>query len=214
MDLSILLLVVSGIAAALYGAVLTHRPVSNLRSLVKTMAVLALAAYALLAGGGWLLVAALTLSALGDFFLSREGDTPFLAGMVAFLLAHVAYVVAFVGLGQSGALLADRWPVALLLIVFAAAVYRALWPGLGAFRVPVAAYCLAILAMGLSAFDLAFAGKAWLIPVGAILFMASDSVLAIARFRLTPESGWQLPSGWFVWASYWLAQIVLMLGLL
>lgn len=214
MDYSILLLVVSAIAAALYGAVLSPRPVSNLRSLVKTLAVLVLALYAMLAGGGWLLVAALALSALGDYFLSRDGDTPFLAGMVAFLLAHVAYVVAFVGLGQSGALLADRWLVALVLIVFALAVYRVLWPGLGAFRLPVAAYCLAILAMGLAAFDLPPGDTSWMIPLGAVLFMASDAVLAIARFRLKPASGWQLPAGWFVWSTYWLAQIILMLGLL
>ena len=47
---------------------------------------------AVVENGPLLLFAALALSAVGDAFLSREGDRAFLGGLASFLAAHLAYI--------------------------------------------------------------------------------------------------------------------------
>src|SRR5690606_24910031 len=83
------------IAAALLYLPVLGRPPSLRRTAVKAGSVALLAALAFEAGGPLLLVAALALSALGDAALAQEKDRFFLAGLVSFLLAHIAYVVLF-----------------------------------------------------------------------------------------------------------------------
>ena len=59
---------------------------------------------------GFLLVAALVLSAAGDAFWSREGERALLGGLAAFFAAHIAYVVLFLRMGDGAAgFLAEPW---------------------------------------------------------------------------------------------------------
>ena len=62
-----------------------------------------------------------------------------------------------------------------------AALWRRVGPSL---RVPIAVYVAAILAMGISALTTSYA---WVIG-GAVLFMASDGLLATERFLLAAEN--------------------------
>ena len=114
---------------------------------VKTGSTALLAGFAYLAGGPWLLVAALALSSLGDAFLALEGETWLKPGMAAFFLAHVAYIVLFWGLP-----LAEKsWliPVAQAALAIGGIAYvRWLSPSLGEMRIPVFAYTGIILLMG------------------------------------------------------------------
>jgi len=119
----------------------------------------------------WVL-AALVLSLAGDALLLSARRSAFLAGLVAFLLAHVAYAVAFSGRAE---LL--RWPV-LPLLAGVALILRWLWPHLGDMKGPVAAYCLVIAAMVWLAMGMA----APAVRLGAVLFFLSDMAVARDRF--------------------------------
>ncbi len=152
------------------------RGLSWLRAASKVGASLGFVGLALLLGvaGAFerLVLAALLLSLLGDALLLSAGKPFFLAGLAAFLLAHVAYAVAFAGRAE---LLA--WPV-LPLAAGVWLVLRWLWPHLGEMRVPVVAYCLVIAAMVWLALGMA----APLVRLGAVLFFLSDLLVARDRF--------------------------------
>ncbi|HHL22192.1 MAG TPA: lysoplasmalogenase, partial [Aliiroseovarius sp.] len=96
-------LLAAGLVAALVYLVWVGRGASAGRSVLKTVPLAAFALWAWLADAPGLLVVALVLSALGDLALSRPGERAFLAGLVAFAFAHVAYVVLF-------SMLAGAWP--------------------------------------------------------------------------------------------------------
>lgn len=199
--------------AVFYGFISGHPP-SWRRTAAKAGGVLLLALLAALQGGPALLVAALLLSAAGDAFLAQVGERPFLAGLASFLLAHLAYVALFALSGEgAGLIAAEPWRIALGLAMLAAVglLVRLLWPVLpGAMRGPVALYAAAILAMGFGALTV----PAPLVVAGAVLFMASDGLLAAGRFLMPPASphhGWAQPT---VWALYFAAQAMITLGML
>ena len=88
---------------------------------------------------GWLVTAGLLLSALGDVLLEAGH---FLPGLVAFLAAHVAYVVAFVS-DERRLRLARLLPFA----AWTAGAFGLLRPRLGEMTVPVALYIAVITLM-------------------------------------------------------------------
>lgn len=200
-------------AAAIYCLALELSP-RLARSAAKTLAVALLAALAFMQGGPPPLVAALALSAVGDAFLSRDGEKAFLAGLVSFLAAHIVFVVLFLKTGEGLALLAGepwRAVLALAMAVFAIVMLAVLWrrvePQL---RAPIAVYVAAILAMGISALT---TGNPWVIA-GAVLFMASDGLLAAERFLLAAASPNRVWMRYAVWVLYYAAQLAITLGLL
>jgi uncharacterized membrane protein YhhN len=132
-----------------------------------------------------LVLVGLCLSLGGDVALMFQSDRAFRIGLVLFLLAHVVYVIAFTD--PNGFHRQDLITGALLLVL-AVAIYLYLRPGLGKMKVPVVLYILIICFMVNRAISTFFGEafsttQAWLISLGAILFMASDLVLAINRFR-------------------------------
>lgn len=132
---------------------------------------------------GRVVLGALALSWLGDLLLSYESRTVFLAGLVAFLLAHIAYVVGFAVRGI------DRpWIVVAGVVVafIAVAVWRWLRRSLdAAMRAPVAAYVLIISAMVAAAFGTMGYESDPKIGLGAVAFFVSDIAVARNQF-ITP----------------------------
>jgi uncharacterized membrane protein YhhN len=206
-------LVFSLVAAVIYAFTLGMQP-TLARSAVKTLAVAMLAVLVLLQGGPLLLVTALALSAIGDAFLSRDGEKAFLGGLASFLAAHVAYVALFLRSGGgTGMLGAEAWrgAIALAMAVFAIIMLAALWRRVGpGLRVPVSVYVVAILAMGMSALT---TSSFWVIA-GAVLFMASDGLLAAEKFLVSAISPHRLWMRYAVWALYYAAQLGITLGFL
>jgi alkenylglycerophosphocholine hydrolase len=133
----------------------------------------------------WVLVA-LAFSLCGDVFLmfgdgARASDRAFIAGLVSFLLAHVAFVAAFVqGVG------APNLPGWLAAVVFAAiGLLFVLLPRAGRLKLPVLVYCLVLAGMAFAAAARheTFGDAASLRAVlGALLFMVSDALLGVRRF--------------------------------
>jgi uncharacterized membrane protein YhhN len=173
-----------------------------------------LAVLAALQGGPLLLVAALALSAIGDAFLSRDGEKAFLGGLASFLAAHIVYVALFLKTGGGLELLsAQSWrgAIALAMAAFSIVMLAALWRRVGPqLRVPIAVYVAAILTMGLSALT---TGNAWVIA-GAVLFIASDGLLAAERFLLAAISPHRVWMRYAVWVLYYVAQLAITLGFL
>lgn len=118
------------------------------------------------------ILAGLVLSVAGDALLLPRRRSAFLGGLVAFLLAHVAYAVAFARVGQPSLV------PALLVLAATGAALRWLWPGLGDLKAPVVAYCAVISAMLWLALGVARPE----VRAGALLFYASDLLVARDRF--------------------------------
>ena len=190
-------------ACAALGWVELHRVFKPLAMLVAMAVVLR----ARPRGLRWLL-AALAASLAGDVFLMFPGY--FIPGLVAFLLAHLAYIALF---RQQVGWLPNRR--ALMAVVgVAGGMYGVLWfGGLPAgLRAPVAAYVVAIALMAAQAIGRATVLRdkpSVLVAVGALCFMLSDTLLAINRF-VTP-----LPmSPVWVLGTYYTAQCLIVAGVL
>ncbi|ESW98013.1 hypothetical protein X769_26160 [Mesorhizobium sp. LSJC268A00] len=205
-------LIFSLVAAVIYAFTLDMRP-TLARSAAKTLAVAMLAALAFMQGGPLLLVVALLLSGVGDAFLSRDGEKAFLGGLASFLAAHVLYVPLFLRGGGLDVLSTETWrgAIALAMAAFAVVMLAALWrrvsPGL---RVPIAVYIAAILAMGISALTL---DNPWVIG-GAVMFMASDGLLAAEKFLVPAIAPYRAGIRYAVWVLYYAAQLAITLGFL
>ncbi|MCZ2291272.1 MAG: lysoplasmalogenase [Burkholderiales bacterium] len=142
----------------------------------------------------------LVLSLVGDVaLLWRQGFVP---GLVSFLLAHLAYLAAF---ARVQPLAARRGPFVVYAIV-AALVFSLLWPDVPkVLRLPVALYVAALASMAAQAAVLwrsaLHDAAARRLALGGLLFLASDTLLAVNRFSMP------LPlAGVWVLSTYWLAQ--------
>lgn len=126
-----------------------------------------------------LVIVGLLFSVMGDVWLMVPNDY-FVRGLVSFLVAHIFYIVAFTSVGNNIASPFLLIPMA----AFAGGVFWYLRPGLGKYLVPVVVYMLVILVMGWQSFNRLDIEAGGLVAViGALLFMLSDSILAINRFR-------------------------------
>ncbi|MBA1144908.1 lysoplasmalogenase family protein [Mesorhizobium neociceri] len=206
-------LIFSLVAAVIYAFTLDMRP-ALARSAAKMLAVAMLAVLAFMQGGPLLLVAALALSAVGDAFLSRDGETAFLGGLASFLAAHILYVPLFLRSGGGLDVLGTetwRGAIALAMAAFVVIMLAALWRRVGpGLRLPIAVYIAAILAMGISALTL---DNPWVIG-GAVLFMASDALLAAEKFLVPAIAPYRAGIRYAVWALYYAAQLAITLGFL
>lgn len=197
---------VTGAAALAYGLWYCHRDPSGLRSLIKTTPLAVMAGIGLSAGASMVFVAGLVLSALGDLALSRRGSPAFMTGLIAFAAAHVAYVWVFAGMAQGAMPLV---PAAILLI-YAASSELWLAPHTGTLRWPVRGYVAVITGMGLAALMLP-AGFG-LVTLGAVLFIASDTLLAVQMFRMAPDHPRQPAVSVMLWALYISGQALILWG--
>lgn len=150
------------------------------------VAAAAIAATTAAGDGAWTpfarwIVAGMALSLVGDVLLiPKKTSRAFLLGLVAFLLAHVAYVAAFLALGIPDA---RAWWIVLPLAAIAAGVLRWLWPRLDRrFRIAVPAYLAVISAMLACAVAASPRPGGWAIAAGAGLFYLSDLFVARNRF--------------------------------
>ncbi len=205
-------LAISVIAALAYGLVLQFRPSGVFRTLVKCLAVGALAVWSWMAGAPPLLTAGLALSTVGDAFLAGDPKRWLPPGLVSFLSAHMLYVVFFLEIGGLPVLLAQ--PVRLLggglALVLGGGLVAILWKDLGALRPAVIAYVLAISAMVGSALSLD--PSRWLAMAGAVGFMASDGVLSWRLFRIGDKPA--IIADHLVWWLYAGGQLAIALAFL
>ena len=153
--------------------------------LAKPAVILCLFVAVVLAGPGisparWLLIGALAASLAGDWLLLPPGQL--LAGLAAFLVAHLAYLALFL-LGGFHPEPATVAVVAMLILLVTAGrriLGGAAEAGMGG---PVVVYFGVIAAMAVAATG---AGSL-LAAAGAWLFVASDTLIGWERFVAPPE---------------------------
>jgi len=205
-----LLLWLSSVASIAYLLTLRWQPFPA-SALLKGIPVGALAVFALGFRGvrrdAGVLALGLAFSTAGDVLLDL-GPRFFVFGLAAFLGTHLTYICLFVRNRVAGVRL-DPPLLAVLLLVLAYSGTLAAWivPSVGDLAAPVVLYVCALWAMVSTAILARF--KQRMLAIGAILFLISDSLLAINRFK-TP-----LPlAGYLVWITYYLGQCGIALGYL
>jgi uncharacterized membrane protein YhhN len=145
------------------------------------------------------ILAGLAFATLGDILLlftgRQSGALFFMLGLAAFLFTHLFYIGGFLSVAdwQKGYLRHRLWWV-LPFVVFLVVFLQWLWPGIPVgMKLPVSIYATVITAMVLSVINLkeAIAHKVfWPLLTGALLFMLSDSLIALHKFGSSfPESG-------------------------
>ncbi len=152
----------------------------------------------------YLLLGSLLFSAAGDIFLALdEDDSLFVWGLGSFFIAHVIYGINF--LQSTGFQTAAIVPIVIILLLGIVLTTK-IWPGLGELKIPVLAYILVSVFMGIAA--AIHAPLNWLLIAGTIVFMLSDSVIAVEKFwRSVPYRDF------WVMSTYYLAQILIFLAL-
>ena len=187
--------------------------------LLKTLASLAFVCLGLLgaarAGGAyaWLTWIGLILGAAGDVLLQfmdcrpKEREPFFRAGLGAFLIGHVFYIVAFALLGR-----VTGWAVLLAAVLFAA-LFLLQFPArmdLKGQKVPVYAYAAVISVMtAFAVLSFGAGARGALVGLGGILFLVSDAILALIFFSPLREKS--LPTWNLI--TYYAAQILLALSI-
>ena len=143
-----------------------------------------------------LVAVGLVFATAGDIALLVPGDTAFLVGMGCFLGTQLALITAFVG--------HRRPPLAAgigYLLLWAAA-NAVLWPQLGALRLPVLGYSLALSLMAATA-----TGVNVRVAAGGALFLVSDLLIGLGA------AGTALPGhGVLVMATYSAALLLITTG--
>ena len=148
---------------------------------------------------------------LGDLALMGSGDLYFMAGIAAFLVMQVCYLMAFISIPGHG--LVRAWKVAVI-------PYFVIWVGLnllvsagvGAMRIPVLVYSAVALAMALAALDLVLRvprNLGWRVAWGALVFVVSDALIAVTAFG--PLSASPVTSA-LIMATYVVAQAMIVTG--
>jgi uncharacterized membrane protein YhhN len=101
------------------------------------------------------------------------------------------------------------WQLALVVAVLIYSVLLSQWlaPGLGSLAGPVMLYVCVITVMVASAILAGFS-TTWVCS-GAILFLISDSILAVNKFKSPVPM-----AGYLIWATYYLAQFGIAIGFL
>jgi uncharacterized membrane protein YhhN len=140
-----------------------------------------------------LLMASLFFSWWGDNFLMPDifkTDINFLLGLASFLTAHILYIVVFTKTSQSGTSILKSKPyLILLMLAFGVGLitflYQQKTPSFLEMSIPVMVYATTIIVMVLMAINrfgkVNAASFEWVL-LGAVLFMISDSIIALSRF--------------------------------
>jgi uncharacterized membrane protein YhhN len=160
----------------------------------------------------WLLCA-LFFSWLGDVLLLFQERRPvfFLLGLAAFLIAHIFYIVLFHNIRLRQKVKSSIW-LLLIVVVYYAVLITILSPYLGNMKLPVRIYGIIISFMFMLAMHMLYisnkkAGR--LMMFGALLFIISDSILAVNKFYSSFNY-----AGILIMFTYALAQLFIVMGVM
>lgn len=133
-----------------------------------------------------LMLLALFFSWLGDSFLMYDAISPnyFMLGLVSFLTAHILYCVVFLKRWNKSAS-STYWLVLITLMLYGSVLFIQLKDKLGELLIPVIIYVSAILLMAITAYrrkKMVTSESFTLVFIGALFFIASDSILAVNKF--------------------------------
>lgn len=162
-----------------------------------------------------LLLSALFFSWIGDIILmfADKGELYFIFGLVSFLIAHIIFIALFTKQEKENISTNKLFWVGLIIVgIYLFGMLSLLYPSLGDLKIPVTVYAITISTMLLMAIKGYFN---WRKPnnltvlLGALIFVSSDSILAINKFHS------ELPkSGFLIMITYIVAQFLITKGIL
>jgi len=160
----------------------------------------------------WAIVAGLIFSWTGDILLEFTGrnQNMFLLGLAAFMFAQLIYATVFFASPGKNSLFSNRKYLLIPPTVAGALLIFLLYNDLGAMRVPVIFYAIAIMAMvtgAINRIEKTNRKSFYLVLSGAILFLISDSAIAINKFSYNFEL-----SSITVMSTYIMAQYLITVG--
>lgn len=163
----------------------------------------------------------LVFSMAGDIFLMFHDEKLFIYGLISFLLAHIMYIIGFAESNKSAAIrlpLGGKLVFALPFVFFVAGFLFILKdhilsnPNTHKMFIPVVIYALVISIMGIfSTWRISGTSKSsfYMVLSGALLFITSDSIIAINKF-VQP-----LPfASLLIMSTYIIAQYLIVRGML
>ncbi len=143
----------------------------------------------------------LIFSLIGDIFLIKQ-DHFFVQGLIAFLIGHLCYIVAF--------WTSPNLSVVIFYLVYMTIFLSLLWKHLGSLKIPVIVYSLVLAVMSWLALSRTidhYDHHTFHALLGSLLFIVSDSLLAFNKFK-TPFPFAHL----YILATYFLAQWLIALS--
>lgn len=157
------------------------------------------------------IVLALVFSWAGDVLLIFDSMSPsfFIFGLVAFLIAHIFYILFYETIIRREHLQKNYWWFIPVLIYYVSMIYI-LSPHLGDMKLPVRIYGIVISYMLIGALQTSMIRNqdaARLMIAGSVLFITSDTLLAINKFHGSFEY-----AGIAVMLTYGIAQLLITLG--
>jgi len=132
-------------------------------------------------------VLGLFFSFLGDLLLLGTGEVYFIFGLLFFLIAHVFYIIMVLRLipaRKPKDFIMAGVPFLLLFLV----LMNVLFAGLGSMKIPVIIYAMTISFFGIVSLLLYLQSKtkiSLLLLVGVLIFISSDTILALNLFYKT-----------------------------
>jgi uncharacterized membrane protein YhhN len=161
---------------------------------------------------------AIFFALIGDtllMFIDRD-ELFFMLGLAAFLIAHVFYIFSY--RQHKNASHPDelqgvqRIRLAFPIILAGSGIVFVLYPHLGSLKIPVLLYALTIVIMVLNAlfrYGRTQTASFWMVFFGAVLFMISDSLIALNKFVGAVAAAHLL-----IMSTYIVAQVLIIEGLL
>lgn len=154
---------------------------------------------------------------VGDIFLmfSDKNELFFFAGVGGFFIAQITYIYTFTKFSENGGkgFLQKNMIVGFLFIAYMAGIYYLLYPNLDGMMKPII-FIYALSLIGMSMMALNRSGRVnhasyLLVFLGSILFMISDSLIAVDKFTMEIPLG-----GFWIMITYISAQYLIMRGLI
>ncbi len=158
-----------------------------------------------------IMAAGLIFSLAGDIFLEfPDQDIMFIPGLVSFLMAHIMYLTVFFNTKGINIILKDHFYLLIPVVLYGFLLMFYLREGLGNMLIPVFVYAVVILTMLAAALNRMLKvnrSSYIMVLAGAILFVISDSLIAINKFA-HPFSSSEL----VIMITYVMAQFLIITG--
>lgn len=138
--------------------------------------------------GKKIMLAALFFSWVGDIFLLAEDKNPlfFIFGLASFLTTHIFYIIYFLSIRSNQISLLKKQPLLIAAVLtYGIALVWLLFPKLADLKIPVMIYAAVICTMLLCSLHIYLKVNKpanMFFVLGALLFVLSDSLLAINKF--------------------------------
>lgn len=153
-----------------------------------------------------LILSGLLFSWAGDVII----DFSFILGLVSFLLAQIMYLSAFFLTPGKNVIFSNRFYLLIPVILFGIILIYFLYDDLADMKIPVIIYAIVILTMlaaAINRLEKVSIFSYYLVLAGAILFVISDSAIAVNKFS------WHFKhSGPIIMSTYLAAQYLIVMG--